>query len=242
MGERRGDYGIDAPAVPVFLALSVLVLLIVGAVVVRRAPVLGAVVLLAGAAQLMSTASYLYTTLAGKFSVWSYLLDGLVLGGDEQLLDMGCGRGAVLMMAARRLSKGQAVGLDLWITGDQLGNSLEAARRNAAAEGLSERVQLKTGDMSAMPFADASFDVVVSNMAIHNIKDRVARLKAIDEAVRVLKPGGRLLIADIVATGQYVERLEQLDMDGVSSGRLGWRMWYGNPWIGPKLVAAVKPA
>src|SRR5215211_4228755 len=141
-----------------------------------------------------------HTTLRGKFLVWADLLDGLKLRGDERILDMGCGRGAVLLMAAQHLTTGRAVGVDLWRSVDQSGNSPAATQRNAVAEGVADRVDLHTGDMTALPFEDNSFDVVVSSLAIHNIRGRAGREKAIDEAVRVLRPGGRLLIADLLGT------------------------------------------
>ena len=152
-------------------------------------------------------AFFLHTTLRGKFVVWAELLDGLRLRGDERILDLGCGRGAVLLMAAQHLTTGRAVGVDLWRKVDQSGNSAEATQRNAVAEGVADRVELHTGDMTALPFEDNSFDVVVSNFAIHNISGRAGREKAISEAVRVLRPGGRLLIVDVRATRQYQAQL-----------------------------------
>src|SRR5205814_2168916 len=131
------------------------------------------------------------------------LLDRLGLRGDERILDLGCGRGAVLLMAAQHLTTGRAVGVDLWRTVDQSGNSAEATQRNAIAEGVADRVDLHTGDMTALPFENNSFDVIVSSLAIHNISSRAGRDKAISEAVRVLRPGGRLLIVDVRGTGQY---------------------------------------
>jgi protein-S-isoprenylcysteine O-methyltransferase Ste14 len=56
----------------------------------------------------------LYTTLRGKFVVWAELLDKLGLRGDERILDLGCGRGAVLLLAAQHLTTGRAVGVDLF--------------------------------------------------------------------------------------------------------------------------------
>ena len=144
--------------------------------------------------------AYLHNTLRGKFVVWAGLLDQLHLRGDERILDLGCGRGAVLLMAAQHLTTGRAVGVDLWRSVDQSGNSLEATRRNAIAEGVADRVELHTGDMTALPFEENSFDVVVSSLAVHNISGSAGREKAISEAVRVLRPGGRLMIADIRAT------------------------------------------
>src|SRR5262249_60224567 len=117
-----------------------------------------------------SVCSGFYTSRRGKFVVWWRLLDSLALQGDERVLDLGCGRGAVLLMAGERLHTGRAVGVDLWNRADQSGNSPDATRRNADAEGVAGRVELHTADMTALPFPSDSFDVVLSNVAIHNIK------------------------------------------------------------------------
>jgi ubiquinone/menaquinone biosynthesis C-methylase UbiE len=191
---------------------------------------------------LVSMALYLHGTRRGKFVVWQGLLDDLGLRGDERLLDLGCGRGAVLLLAAERLPAGRAVGIDLWRGVDQSGNAQAVTERNAEAEGVRDRVELRTGDMTALPFDDASFDVIISNIAIHNIKSADGRARAIDEAVRVLRPGGRLLIADLAAVDAYRSRLTELGMTDVRVRPLGWRMWWGGPWVGTRAVSAVKPA
>jgi ubiquinone/menaquinone biosynthesis C-methylase UbiE len=180
-------------------------------------------------------AYYLWGTLRGKFVVWAGLIDRLGLRGDERILDLGCGRGAVLLMAAQHLATGRAVGVDLWRTVDQSGNSAEATRRNAVAEGVADRVELHTADMTALPFEDNGFDVVLSNFAIHNISGRAGREKAISEAVRVLRPGGRLRIVDVRATRQYQAKLAKLGMDDVARSGLGWWFWPAH------LVTATKP-
>src|SRR4051812_41058852 len=105
---RRGSYGIDAPYAPAAIALmtgAVLVIAIIAGEPRSFVPVLF---------MLAALGSYLYTTLRGKFVVWAELLDQLKLRGDERILDMGCGRGAVLLMAAQRLTTGRATGVDLW--------------------------------------------------------------------------------------------------------------------------------
>jgi ubiquinone/menaquinone biosynthesis C-methylase UbiE len=178
---------------------------------------------------------YLYSTLRGKFVIWAGLLDRLRLRGDERILDLGCGRGAVLLMAAQHLTTGRAVGVDLWRRVDQSGNSAEATQRNAVAEGVADRVELHTGDMTALPFEDNSFDVVLSAMAIHNISGRAGREKAISEAVRVMRPGGRLLIVDIRATRPHAAQFSKLGMYDVARKGLKW--WY---WPA-RLVTATKP-
>ena len=234
MGERvtprrRGSYGIDAPYAPALLAgLAVLYLVL--------AIVTGRVRFWLGAAFILSVeAWYLYSTLRGKFVVWAELLDRLRLRGDERILDLGCGRGAVLLMAAQRLATGRAVGVDLWRSFDQSGNSAEATQRNAVAEGVADRVELHTGDMTALPFEDNSFDVVLSSFAIHNISGRAGREKAINEAVRVLRPGSRLQTVDVRATRPYPAQLAKLGMYDIARRGLKW--WY---WPA-RLVTATKP-
>jgi ubiquinone/menaquinone biosynthesis C-methylase UbiE len=200
---------------------------------------------LASALALLATVlSYLHTTRRGKFAVWAELLDGLQLRGDERVLDMGCGRGAVLAMVAKLTSAGRAVGLDLW-TADQSGNHPGATLQNLDAEGVGQRCALVTGDMTAMPFSENSFDAVLSSVAIHNIdqfrwRAPRRRLQAVDEAVRVLKPGHRLMIADLGWTSVYAKHLVDLGMHDVQHRSLGWRFWYGL-WAGAKLVTATKP-
>jgi arsenite methyltransferase len=170
-------------------------------------------------------AFHLSFTLRGKFALWADLLDRLSLRGDERVLDLGCGRGAVLLMAAQQLTTGRAVGVDLWRTADQSGNSIEATRRNAVAEGVADRIELQTGDMTALPFEDDRFDVVFSSLAIHNISGRAGREKAIGEAVRVLRPGGRLVIVDVRGTREHQAQLARLGMNDVARTKLGWKYW-----------------
>ena len=232
---RRGSYGIDAPYGPAFIAL-------VAALELALAISFGNVRnLLAGLFTLAILGLYLHGTLRGKFVVWAELLETLNLRGDERILDMGCGRGAVLLMAAQHLITGRAVGVDLWRSADQSGNSTEATQRNAVAEGVADRVELHTGDMLALPFDENSFDVVVSSLAIHNIGGRAGREKAIDEAARMLRSGGRLMIADVRATGQYQARLAKIGMSDVARLGLGWRFWWSGPWAVTGIVTATKP-
>ncbi len=224
---RRGSYGIDAPFAPAFIAVVAVAEFVLAIITGKIMP------LLCGLFALAILGFYLHFTLRGKFLLWAKLLDRIRLRGDERILDLGCGRGAVLMLAAQHLTTGRAVGVDLWRSADQSGNSAEATRRNAIAEGVADRVELHTGDMTGLPFADNSFDVIVSSLAIHNISGRAGREKAITEAVRVLRPGGRLMIADVRGTRHYQAQLAKLGMSKVTRSRLGWRFLC--------LVTATKP-
>ena len=139
----------------------------------------------------------------GKAAERERLLDLLALKGQERVLDVGCGRGLMLIGAAKRLTTGSAVGIDVWQSEDLSGNRAEATLENAALEGVKDRVRVETADMRQLPFPDASFDVVVSKAAIHNLYVRADRAKALSEIARVLAPGGQLLIDDIRHLKEY---------------------------------------
>ena len=185
---------------------------------------------------------FVHTTRAGKFAVWAELLDRLGLKGDERLLDIGCGRGAVLLMAAQLLPRGRAVGVDLWSTTDQSGNAEQVTRRNAVLEGVADRIEIHTADMRELPFEDGSFNVVVSSLAIHNVPGAGERARALREAARVLRKGGKLVIADIRHSRKYASELETCGLTITDRRSLGVRFWYGaGPWAATRVVAAIKP-
>src|SRR5262249_2897690 len=124
LARRKGSYGIDAPYLLPIPAALIVANVVQGAVTGTAGPFVAAAIVMA------CMGCGLYTSLRGKFVVWAEVLDGLGLRGDERVLDLGCGRGAVLLLAARRLTTGRAVGVDLWRKSDQSGNAAEATWRN----------------------------------------------------------------------------------------------------------------
>lgn len=144
----------------------------------------------------------------GKVRERERLLDLLAWTGRERVLDVGCGRGLLLIGAAKRLTGGgSAAGIDLWQKEDLSGNRPEATMENARLEGVADRVEVHTADMRKIPFPDGSFDAVLSMNAIHNVYSRPGRAAAIAEICRVLKPGGAVLIVDIRHIREYAAAL-----------------------------------
>ena len=237
---QRAKYGVDGGGIPFLVygaALSILALTFVRQRHRRRG--LATLVVSAAVAITGSAGSYFYSTGLGKRSIWTEILDVLALLGDEQVLDVGCGRGAVLMLAAHRVPMGKAVGVDVWRQRDQTGNR-GITERKAVMEGVRDRVEVLDGDARELPFPDGSFDLVVSHLTLHNIRDAKERKVALREAVRVLRPGGRLRIVDLHAR-TYVEPLQDAGCLAVAVHRLDWRTWCGVPGHHLNLVDARVP-
>jgi SAM-dependent methyltransferase len=209
----RPDYGIDAPGVRRAMlltgAIGLLVavappLLRIGNSVATWISAIGFVV----AAYGLLMGSYMtYGSRIGKLRSREKLLDLAATlrpwSGDEIVLDVGCGRGLMLVGAARRLTTGHAVGIDLWRGEDQSENSPEALEANARSEGVIDRIRIDTGDARQLPYPNASFDVVLSHWVIHNLAEAADRRKALDEMLRVLRPHGVLVLADIANIREY---------------------------------------
>jgi arsenite methyltransferase len=241
---RRGKYGLDGHYPRVGLFVQAALELAASAVTVqalrRGRPVLAAASGAAAVGLGALTAGGLYSTRRGKFEVWTEILDELDLRGDEHVLDIGCGRGAVLLLAADRVPSGRAVGADIWLSRDQSGNSQASTQRNAQLEGVSDRVELVHADARDLPFDPGTFDTVVSNLVFHNIAGDDGRDRALREAARVLRPGGQLRIVDFLPD-TYIEPLQAAGCRDVRVRRLDWRVGFGIPINVTGLVCARKP-
>jgi arsenite methyltransferase len=215
---ERADYGIDAPAVVFRMFLVGIIGVVVSGLSfvavhlhwVTWAGPFAVPALWMGGAFLVQAGVMLWGSKVGKMRLRDRMLNSIPWRGDERVLDVGCGHGLMLLGAAKRLTSGSATGIDIWSQEDQKSNSADATMENARREGVADRVALLNADAREIPFPGGSFDVVVSSFAIHNIYDRAQRAQAIRETARVLKPGGRLALADIRHVTEYEQVLREL--------------------------------
>jgi arsenite methyltransferase len=122
----------------------------------------------------------------------------------ETVLDLGSGAGADVLISARRVGPGgRAIGLDMT---DEM---LALGRANAAAAGV-DNVEFVKGYIEDIPLGDASVDVVISNCVINLAGDKA---KVIAEAARVLRPGGRFAVSDVIAD----EDMDEATRDDVAA-------------------------
>lgn len=241
----QADYGIDAPKLVKRFAIRGALLVAFGVALYyanrttspAAATALASMLLSVGVTFMLTSAVMVWSSRVGKLKLRDQLLDAIPWRGDENVLDVGCGRGLLMIGAARRLKKGKVTGADIWSAEDLSNNSPEATLANAKCEGVADRVKIENADARKLPFGANTFDVVVSSLAIHNISGSQERAKALREIARVLKPGGQLMVYDIFHTGEYAKVFHDLGLTNVqlSSYRFLW-------CVPSRSVTATKPA
>ena len=162
-------------------------------------------------------ARYLFAPGGGDVQgmIWSTLLEHLEWDGRGRALDIGCGSGALSIGLAKKFPAATVVGVDHW--GKQWEYSKSLCERNAAFEGVEERVTFQKASASSLPFPDESFDVVVSNLVFHEVRDAPDKQKLIREALRVVRRGGLFAFQDL-----FLIRRMYGDVDALLASIRAW--------------------
>ena len=175
--KNKPNYGIDAPGVVKGLILGALIFSLfywICFFLLGQNPTAFKICLMASISTFVSMVGtailMILSSWYGKPYQVDVMLNKIDWRGNEQVLDVGCGRGLLSVKVAQKLtSSGHVTGIDIWSQKDLSGNSLEATMKNIQLEGLADKVTIQDGDACGLEFEDDSFDVVVSNLTIHNI-------------------------------------------------------------------------
>jgi len=227
----RIGFGIDQPGAIIQLVAAAIITIATGFVVAftifRKDVALGAVFLfgmpIGGFLILAVAASLYWSSRVGKPREVGSLMKEIPWGGSEIAVDVGCGRGLMMVSAATRLDQGLAVGVDLWKAADLSGNDPRSVWANARADGVLDRVVEVKADARHLPFWDGSVDVAMSSMTIHIIGRSSDRQVAVHELIRILKGGGRIAILDAGRGPEYADIMRDEGLVDVHISRLRFR-------------------
>ncbi len=217
----RPNYDIDSPRQGLIIVLVVVAALAVGLGLrwypSEAARTVASVILSLVPAGLILILLMAYYVKVEKFRQRDRMLKMLSWRGDEQVLDIGTGRGLLMIGAAKRLTTGKSFGVDIWRQADLSQNTLWAALLNAGLEGVGDKVKIREADAREIPFPDRSFDFALSNLCLHNISSPEGRAAACREIARVLKPGGVALISDFRHMGEYARVFREYRLETTRS-------------------------
>jgi len=136
----------------------------------------------------------LWSSRIGKLILRDKVISEINLKGNEQVLDIGCGRGLLTIGIAKKLTSGKVIGLDHWKSTLEYNYTRQMAEYNIAIEGVGNVAEVTDGDALKLPFDSEKFDIITSSLAMHHITETGLAFK---EMRRVLKPGGIIAIADM---------------------------------------------
>lgn len=140
-----------------------------------------------------------FTTLGQARRLRRMTVDQALIKPGDSVLDVGCGTGEVTLVAKVRAQHGSVYGID------PAPEMIAVARKKAARKRLN--IDFRVGVIEALPFSDASIDVVTSSLMMHHLPEEL-KVWGVAEIFRVLKPGGRLLIADFMRpTGSFLNHV-----------------------------------
>ncbi len=213
----KPNYGIDAPNIILGLFLFGILCIVIGIlfpeIQITRTITLVNTAFFAWAIILFleGLLMFLYSKF-GKVKHRDRILNMVDWKGSELVLDVGTGAGLLMIGAAKKLNNGKSYGIDIWSKKDLSKNNSEQTLKNAELEKVSEKIELKNEDITNLSFEDNYFDIVVSNLCLHNISGKENRIKACKEISRVLKPNGKAIISDMKYMNEYKSAFDSLGL------------------------------
>jgi arsenite methyltransferase len=216
---KKADYGQDMPVIIIGATIIACIFVVLAAWQYTRynvnpgKQILAMTIVFALLSLFLFTLSIagIWSSRIGKLKLRDKVLSKISFKGSEKILDIGCGRGLLLIEAAKIIPGGTAIGVDLWLGNIEYKNSPQMVLDNAIFEGVSDKVEVITADALTLPFDDSSFDTVMTSLMMHHVADTN---KALHEMIRVTKPGGNIVIAD-VNSKRYAPMLKSIGLSHV---------------------------
>ncbi|MEH7348477.1 class I SAM-dependent methyltransferase [Gottfriedia acidiceleris] len=169
---------------------------------------------------ILSYSVYQFAPIGGNYQskIHELIASRVKWDGDGTILDIGTGSGSLIIKLAKAFPAAVLTGIDYW--GDNWEYSKAQCQQNAEIEGVSHQIHFQKASASELPFNENEFDIIVSCLTFHEVKDRSNKIDVIKEALRVLKPGGKFVFLDLFMDekifGDENELLNDLKKYGIS--------------------------
>ena len=163
---------------------------------------------------------YQFSDFGGKYQsqIHNLIVKQISRISSGKLLDIGTGSGSLIINCAKKLPLLSLTGIDYW--GDRWEYSKKQCETNAQIESVADRIRFVKGSASNLPFNDGEFDVLVSCLTFHEVKDEKDKIKVLKEAFRVLKEGGEFVFLDLFLDknifGEYIKLESSIKSLGIS--------------------------
>lgn len=168
----------------------------------------------------ISYSYYQFSDFGGDFQskIHNLIINKVNYKGDGKVLDIGAGSASLITKLAKSLPKTSLVGIDYW--GEDWEYSKQICEANAECEGVLHRIDFIKASASKLPFDENKFDVVVSCLTFHEVKDEINKIKVLKEALRVLDNNGEFVFLDLFLDekifGENNDFFKAIDSLGVS--------------------------
>ncbi len=153
----------------------------------------------------------MFSQWGGRFQekVYNLIIQSLGPEVKGQFLDIGSGNGVLAVKLAQQHSKIEVVGIDYW--GQDWEYSKSVCEANARAAQVASRVRFQKGDAAALEFANDTFDGAVSNLTFHEVRSAPDKRMVVQEALRVIKPGGLFAFVDYFYEEKYYGKASEFE-------------------------------
>jgi SAM-dependent methyltransferase len=163
-----------------------------------------------GVAGYFAYARYLFSAQGRNVQaqVYEQLVARFDWDGQGQVLDIGCGNGALSILLAKKYPQARVIGIDYW--GGNWQYSKSVCEKNAQIEGVGQRASFQKASAAQLPFQENCFEAAVSNLTFHEVADARDKREVIREALRVVKPGGNFAFQDLFLLEREFGKIDDL--------------------------------